>query len=237
VSRRPVGLVALACGWTGVVLAGPAWPDIPEPPRAKVEIVARDIRVNGLLSRIDHFESELSVTEVLDFYRGRWSTAASKGTRETRSGDWRAVSTLHGAFQMVVQARPKSPHGSEGMLSVADFSQPQRDFIPAGWPRYDDMRITQVTESVDGPKRSQVVAMVSSAGFDVNLNRWRDEWRRRGFSLVHEQATPPKDGMRSWLGLYDKPPQALDITIVYRDADRRTYITANLVAPAQGTPR
>jgi hypothetical protein len=229
--------VTLPLALAGAAIGASAWPEVPDPPRAKVEWVARDVRVNGLPSQIERFESELSVDEVLEFYRARWSRSRIGSPQENKVGPWQSVSTLQGSYQLAVQVRPRTPQGSEGLISVANFGDMKRDFVPADWPRWRDLKVTQVTESVDGPRRSQMVAMVSDASFDMNQRRWREEWERRGFRLTHEQLAPGSAGTRSWLASFDRPPLSLDVTMAWRDSDRRTFISANLLSPVEGAAR
>lgn len=224
--------VALACALAGVPAAfAGTWPDVQEPPRAKVEWVSKDVRVNGLPSRIQHFESELSVDEVLGFYRTRWSKPPAPQPRELSAGGWQTIATLQERYQLVVQVRQRSPQGSEGMLSVADLSDMKTDYLPKDWPTWSNTRVLQVTESVDGPKRSHVISMVSDDSFEVNVRRVRDEWLRRGY-VLNQELNNPKNGQRSWIGLFDKTSQSVDVTVGYADADRRTYITTNYVTAA-----
>ncbi|HJV70293.1 MAG TPA: hypothetical protein VJ693_14140 [Ideonella sp.] len=229
----PLGLLAgMACA------AGSGWPELPDPPRSKVEWVGRDVRVNGLPSRIEHFESELSPDEVLDHYRSRWSRSAnSLVPRETSAAGWRSIAMLQDRYQMVVQVRSRSPQGSEGMLSVADFGDFKADYLPRNWPTWPNTRVTQVTESLDGPKHSWLVSMVSDDGFELNLRRFRDEWARRGFALTQEHASQPAPGVRAWVGVFDRADEAIDMTIAWRESDRRTFISANLVSTTQGAAR
>jgi hypothetical protein len=223
----------------GVTLAGaaPTWPEVPPPPRAEVvEWVARDAVVNGLPTRIERFETELTPNEVLAFYRQRWGGAAAGSPRETQSGDWRALSTLMpGGYQIAVQVKPRKPSGTEGLISVAAFRETRRDPVPTALPRFGDTRVAQVTESTDGPQRSQLVSMVSTESFEVNMARWRGEWQRRGWQLAFEQQPPVgSDGVRTWLASFAKPPQSVDVALAWKPADRRSYITANLLGPAEG---
>ncbi|HSI48226.1 MAG TPA: hypothetical protein VLA61_08160 [Ideonella sp.] len=229
---------AASCALAGLssAFAG-GWPEMPDPPRAKVEWVSRDVRVNGLPSRIEHFESELSVDEVLAFYRTRWSRSGGPLPRELSAGGWQTIAALQDRYQLVVQARPRQPQGSEGMLSVADLSDMKTDFLPAGWPSWSSVRVLQVTESVDGPKRSHVISMVSDDSFDLNVKRMRDEWLRRGYVLNQQHTNPPASGTRSWIGIFDRPDRTLDVTVAYVDAERRTYITANLVTSSTASNR
>lgn len=220
-------VMAAACG----ARAQTGWPELPDPPRSTVEWVARDLVVDGLPSRIEHFDSELSADEVLTYYRARWARSARGEARAVSAGGWRGLSTLDGRFQLVVQVRDKTPHGSEGMLSVANLSAFRKSPLPANWPRWSDVKTTQVTESSDGPKRSLLVAMVSTQGLDLNVRRWRDEWIRRGYGLAHEIAPQGEAGVRSWVGSFDKSLQTVDVAVAYREKDRRTYISVNLIGP------
>jgi hypothetical protein len=223
---------------TSLAVAAATWPEVPAPPRSQVvEWVARDAVVNGLPTRVERFETELTPGEVLSFYRQRWSGAAVGSPRETQAGDWRALSTLlPDGYQIAVQVKPRGPSGSEGLISVAAFREARRDPVPTALPRFADTRVAQVTESVDGPQRSHLVSMVSTEGFEVNLARWRGEWQRRGWQMAFEQQPPVgRDGVRTWLASFSKPPQSVDVALAWKPADRRSYITANLLGPADGS--
>jgi hypothetical protein len=227
---------ALALASLAVQAAGDEWPSVPPPPRARVEWVAENAVVNGLPTRVERFESELTPTEVLTHYRTRWGGAKFGSPRETQAAGWRALSTLSGGFQLAVQVRPaQGGSGSEGLLSVANFQDIRRDPAPPQLPRFRDTRIAQVTESRDGPLKSQLVAMVSTESFDVNLQRWRGEWLRRGWQLDFEKRAPvDRDGIKTWLASFSKPPQSIDLALAWRPNDRRSYLTANLLSPAEG---
>lgn len=222
--------------------AATTWPEVPPPPRAQVvEWVARDSVVNGLPTRIERFETELTPAEVLSFYRQQWSRAAVGSPRGTQAGGWQALSTLlPGGFQIAVQVRPlQGGSGSEGLISVAAFREVRRDPVPSMLPRFADTKVAQVTESLDGPQRSQLISMVSTESFEVNLARWRGEWQRRGWQLAFEQKPPAdRDGVRTWLASFAKPPHSVDLALAWKPADRRSYITANLLGPTEeGAPR
>ncbi|WP_374564977.1 hypothetical protein [Ideonella sp.] len=216
-------------------LAGPNWPDVPDPPRSKSEWVARDAVVNGLPSRVERFESDLTPSEVLDFYRARWAGAKAGPPRETNAGGWQGMSTLVDDFQVAVQVRPRSPSGSEGLISTAHFGGVRKDPFPSQLPRFTDTRITQITESIDGNQRSQLVSMVSNESFDLNISRWRGEWLRRGWQVAFEKQSPvDRDGIKTWLASFSKPPQSVDLAMTWRPTDRRTYLTVNLLGPVDG---
>lgn len=233
---RPAWWPALALSSLAAQAAADDWPVVPPPPRARVEWVAQDAVVNGLPTRVERFETELTPNEVMAYYRTQWGGAKFGSPRETQAGGWRALSTLSGGYQLVVQVKPaQGGSGSEGLLSVANFRDVHRQAAPSQLPRFRDTRIAQVTESTDGPVRSQLVSMVSTEGFDVNLNRWRGEWLRRGWQLSYERQAPvDRDGVKTWLASFSKPPQSVDLALAWRPTDRKSYLTANLLSPTEG---
>jgi hypothetical protein len=210
-----------------------AWPTVDDPPRSTTEWVAPEIRVNGLPSRILRFDSELTPQEVLAFYRERWKhLTGGKGTRESTAGEWQVIAALQ---KIVVQVRPRAPQGSDGVISMADFGAAKQDYIPAVLPRFSDVSIVHVTDAVDGPKRSQVVTMITDDSFDMNVRRWRDEWQRRGYTLTSEKLVPASEATtRGWIAVFDKQPHSIDMTIGRDDQQRTTHIVVNLVSPAEG---
>src|SRR5580704_7279512 len=60
-------------------LGSELWPELPLPPKAKVEWVGDSMRVNGVPMRVMHFESRAGRSEIVEYYRAYWS-----GGYETR---------------------------------------------------------------------------------------------------------------------------------------------------------
>jgi hypothetical protein len=221
----------LACNAAWAASRTP-WPEVPDPPKSKVEWVARDSVINGLPSRIEQFDSELSVAEVLAYYRAIWAKSPSGPPREREVGPWRTMATLHGPFQIALQVQAKPGQGSVGTLSVANFGEANKDFIPQGWPRWPDARFLQVMESDDGPMHSQYVVVSSRESLDFNVRRARGEWQRRGFRLVRESKSD-QPGQAAWVGSFDKEGQTVDVAIGRSEKTRTTTVTTNLLTPVK----
>lgn len=216
----------------GVAQASSPWPDIAMPPRTATEWVAQDTVVNGLPARVERFESELTAAEVLQFYKQQWHGRLGDA-RALSTPDWQVLSTLSGPFQLVLQVRPKRPAGSEGVISVANFKEFRPLQAPALLPRYGDTEVTQMTESSDGPRASQLVTLVSNAAFDVCVNRLREHWLRHGWGLAFERRGTAQQGGSSWVASFDKPPRSVDLVLTRDAASDKVYITANLLSPRQ----
>jgi hypothetical protein len=218
-----------------VLLPAFAWPTIDELPQSTSEWVSPEISVNGVPSRVVRFESELAPREVLAFYRERLKhLTGGKGTRESSVAGWQVLSAIQTTYQIVVQVRARTPQGSDGVISIANFGAVQQDYVPAALPRFSDVSILQVTDAIDGPKRSQVITMVSDQTFDMNLRRWRAEWQRRGYVLTSENLAPATNDAPGWIAAFDKPPHSIDMTIGRDEQHRRTHIVVNMVSPAKG---
>lgn len=230
-ASRLLPLALLLCAVQ--VAAGDAtWPEVPEPPRSKVEWVVYDSHVNGLPTRIRKFESELSADQVLNFYRQQWKTAKIGEPQQTQSGSWIALSTLNGGVQTTVQVKARGTEvrqGSEGMLSMMDFGRAKSDFIPVEIPQFAQKDVTQVTESVDGPKRSRLVNIVSAETLESATRRWRSEWLRRGWRLAFESPANAPQAKSQWLASFDKERSSVDVVISYQADKAQSYITVNLI--------
>jgi hypothetical protein len=213
------------------------WPEVPNPPRSSVEWVAKDIRVNGMHSRIEHFGSELMPDELLAYYRRLWSTSRpdEPPAKEVSAAGWMSIATLRSHYQLAVQVRAGSHGGSDGLISVADLSDLRPDYVPQDWPRWSDATIMQVTESVDGPKLSQTVSAISSDSLSAVVEHYRQAFSRQGFLVAQEHATSATGSTRGWLALLNKGTKTVDLAIAQGGEEGHVFITANLVQPAEGS--
>ena len=234
-SRMAAAMLAVGMGAAAgaASAATTPWPEVPDPPKSAVEWVARDSVINGLPSRISKFESQLSAAEVLAYYRAFWANSPTGKPRENKMGDWDTLSTLQGPFQIALQVQPKGKQGSVGVISVANFGEAKKDFYPKDMPRWQDAKVVQVMESDDGPKHSQYVVLASRESLDFNIRRSREEWQRRGFTLVRESKPDPANPS-SWVASFDKDGASLDVTVARNERNRATTVTTNLVTPAKG---
>lgn len=228
------GLLAAApfCVRAGTLPVTP-WPEVPDPPRSHAEWVASDARVNGMPMRIEHFDSEVSTEEVIAFYQASWSRFPAGPPHRKRVGEWDTLSTIFGPFEIVVQARSRNPQGSQGLVSISNRGEVNKHWKPRDWPTWPGTNLTEVTDTVDGARRSQMVAMVSRDDYDITVQRWLDEWKRRGYTLVHQISPPGANGSRTWVGMFDKTPYELDVTVTWSDREHKSYIAANWLTPAQ----
>ncbi|MCO5978572.1 hypothetical protein [Ideonella oryzae] len=204
--------LALICALGSAQAA--TWPSVSLPPRSQGAPVGEELRVNGLPTRIQRFQSQLSVPELLAYYQRLWGAGQPARARPVNQGDWQGVASLQPPFQLVLQARPGAQGGSEGLLSVANLGDLQRDYIPRGFPQFADTRIVQVTDSQDSGQHSVLVQQSSRAGFALNVDRWRREWQRQGFQLTQEAQVPAGTGQgRGWTAFFDRQGAAVEVSV------------------------
>jgi hypothetical protein len=106
----------------------------------------------------------------------------------------------------------------------------QRQYVPADWPTFADTKIVQVTESLDGPRRSVLVHQVSTSSFSINVDRWRRAWQGKGYALTREADAPnPGTGERQWMAFFDKGGETADVTVYENRAQGRTAVAVNRI--------
>lgn len=204
------------------------WRDFRIPPRSTAEWVLQDARVNGIKTRVQRFESELSTDEVLGFFRHEWTRDFAKAPRNTTAAGWRALSVQRVPMQFSMQVRPRAGGGSEGMLSQMNLQEIQRDFVPPELPRLPQFRVTQVTESHDGARRSRLVTLKSEAGFEITVQRLRSHWSRQGWSALHDQLVP-QPGVRQWLAAFASGDRSVDVIVGHPQGRPESLVTINLL--------
>jgi hypothetical protein len=224
-ARLGLSTLAWACAASTWAATTP-WPEMPTLPRTNLEWSLRDALVDGIPTRAQTFDSQLTTDEVLQFYSAHWSQLPGGPAHRKRVGEWETVSAAFGPFQMVVQVQEKRPAGSRGNISVMNMGEVQENWKPRSWPEWSDTDLVQVTETDDGPKHNQAVEMISRASLDVVAQRWRDDWGRRGYHIAHEQKLAA-DGQRCWIFLMDGEEVSLDATLTELSGGRVVAIHAN----------
>jgi hypothetical protein len=217
--------LALSCAVSASAATTP-WPEMPTLPRTSLEWSLHDALVDGIPTRAQTFDSELTADEVLQFYSAHWSHLPAGAAKRNRVGEWETVSAVFGPFQMVVQVKAAQPQGSHGNISVMNLGEQRLDWKPKSWPQWSDTSLVQVTETDDGPKHSQAVEMISRASLDVVAQRWRDDWARRGYRIAGERKVTA-GGQRGWIVLMNGEESSLDATLTEMANGRLVAIQAN----------
>ncbi|MEW8248414.1 MAG: hypothetical protein AB2768_20530, partial [Candidatus Thiodiazotropha endolucinida] len=128
--------------------------DVADPPIASVIYVGEVVQ-NGMPLQMKQFSTESSLTEVLAFYKQRWSDISKHQNNvpsylEKHVGEWHVLSKMETDKSVVVQARKTNRGSTEGYISVSDISRTTK---PNRWssefPRIQGTQLLSNTESID----------------------------------------------------------------------------------------
>lgn len=225
VPRRGLVLASL-CLASGLAAAASVtpWPEMPSMPKARVEWVAKDVWINGLPTRVQQFESKQSAEEVLAYYRSLWRAGEAGPPRENKHAEWQIIAALHGPFQMVVQVKPDGASGSKGIMSCVNLREVKSRYLPPDWPRDAPLKVLQVMESVDGPKRSFHVTATSDKGQSLVRDYMRSVWAQSGWRLQNEvnEAT-------DYLATYAHDGKTLEVSLSPGAERSQVHVVVNFV--------
>lgn len=203
------------------------WLSLSLPPRTDASWVMRDARVNGLPMQVQELNSELPVDELLAFFKRDWRRfGASVAPLEAEQGAWRKLTLQREPVQLVVQVQRSGRGGSRALLSQMNYRDVQRDYIPRSLPQLAPLQVTQVSDTRDGPRRSQLVQLGGEASFEIIQQRLRQHWSRAGWRPIFDRATP---GQRQWLASFEKDLSSVDIVLTQASSNEPLALTLNLL--------
>jgi hypothetical protein len=195
-----------ASGWIEVVL----------PPQTEAQWVLQEARVNGVPTQVQQLHSSLSPSELLAFFKRQWIQQGGL-PNEGRVQAWQTLAWQRPPLQLVLQVQPAGAQGSLALLSQANFVERRADFLPADLPVPPLSQLLQVTESLDGARRSRLVQYSSRAGFDGVQRHLESYWAQQRWRQVHTGGRGGKIGQRHWLGAYERNGQSVDIVLAEKD--------------------
>jgi hypothetical protein len=211
------------------VHAVPDWPELEAPPKAHVEWVGQDMKLNGVPVQVRKFDSALDPAEILTFYRARWGTQREKKSVENQRGPWHIIGRAHGPYYLTVQVKQKPNAGSEGMLSVSMLTSNIKPEIAAGdLPIPGATQVMSVLDSNDPGKLSKQVTLANGDTVESNTRFYEAALKSNGWdkqALVQSKA-------REQVGTYNvfqKKNQELHLAITKPPQSPVTVIVANTV--------
>jgi hypothetical protein len=232
-------VISHALAQTTFTKSSTPWPEIPDPPRAKVEWVGDDMRVNGLPMRIQKFESEASKEEVVAYYAAYWKAIVlapmAKPTEVTAAITTNGMDTLitrmHGPFYNMVKVRDSGSGRSEGTISTSQVLGVEPKIDPSGIPAPQSAQAVSVIEGIDLGKRNKQVLYVTKDNYSSVLQYYQSNLNASGWKLLQEQISKPEHTSgRATVRMYTKELQQLDIAIGFDAVKQVTVINANLVS-------
>ncbi len=127
---------------------------VPLPLGTQIEWIASEAIHNDAPVSIASYDSPLSLTDTVEFYKQAWPEDADStqpGMIESRVGNWLLISRLRDGVNTVIQLGVQEPSRSRGYLSVMSVNH---STIATGVKPIDGMQTLSKTHSVDGARTS-----------------------------------------------------------------------------------
>lgn len=202
--------------------------DIAKPPGSKMTYVGEVVH-NALPMEILQFTSHYSPTEILAFYKQRWSDVTSGKDNvpsfiEKHVSNWAILSKVEASKSVVVQLKKLSDGTTEGFISIADLSNIEK---PGRWvtefPRMDGSELFSNTVSNDKGRRAYTLIFLNDNSVTENNEFYLTSMDAQGWRLSRSGA---KDNISILYFLMDN--WYCDLTLSKTD-DGKSVILANLV--------
>jgi hypothetical protein len=204
--------------------AGAAKESFPVPPGANLVSVADQMNYEGMTMQVRKFDIEMTVDEVLNFYRGTW-----KGTFvENDMPPWKMISSKQGDKFYTVQVQASSSTESWGYLGVSDLprvleqggklgSQAHKSF-----PMMNGSKVVNDLAHDDLGRKSRTLWINNHFSVTSNAEYYRDFYVRQGWTALVDQTADPGN---SHVLVFREGDKTINMTI--KKGDEGTNIIVN----------
>jgi hypothetical protein len=174
--------------------AAEAWPEIPSPPKAKVEWVGDNLRVNGVPTRVMQFQSQARRAEVVEYYRAYWSGGYPTRPSIKALGASTVISQKHGPYFMMVKVEDAARGASEGLIAVSRVAGSKVELNAGDLPLMPGARVVSVVESSDPGKNNREVVVINPQPLQSVLQFYQASYENGGWRQVqnNEASHAPK---------------------------------------------
>jgi hypothetical protein len=200
------------------------------PPDANVSYVG-DVVQNGIPLQIKQFRVQMSSSEVLGFYKQRWSDTRNYKENtpayiEKKVDSWTVLSKMEESSSVVVQIQESTSGESFGFISVSDISRAKKiSETTTKFPRLNGSELVSSTESLDNGKLATTIILVNNHSINENSEYYKMSMVNNGWVSTNKRITDNEATI-----YYSKQNQYCEIALV-ASKDGKTVIFANIVEP------
>lgn len=199
--------------------AGAAWPQLPAPPNARIEPIGTEVRLNGILMRMQRVLTAREAEEVARHYRD----ALGPRHASERLADRLVLSQGRGPYFITVSIRPLAPGLTEALVSVADAREAKETAgRPLGFRLPVDSVVLSDMESVDAGKRSRQLVLSNAHAIPANLGAFSRELAARG---MRPDGPPMRQSKTEHVQLYKGDKREAQLTLVRRAGNTQAVLT------------
>lgn len=204
------------------------WPALEAPPKSRVEWVGKDMKLNGVPMRIQRFEADAGVGEVLGFYRAHWGSQSEKKSVENALGKWQIIGRQLGQYYMSVQVQPTGLARSAGYLSVSMLPDRKRAApVAQQFPMMAGSRALSELESTDPGQTARTITLVNGYSVESNASFYKEKLAAQDWQLDKGYGGPQQNGNAYAMFFRRKKEEA---TVIVSKVREGTSVVANVVS-------
>jgi hypothetical protein len=241
--RRPRRTVARALAVLATAAASLAdassepWPEIPSPPKSRVEWLADSMRVNGVPMRVMHFDSSRDRSTIVEYYRAYWSGYPTKPSVRTAPSET-VMGQAHGPYFMTVEVKDAANGGSAGVIAVSRPIGAKIDRSPGELPLMPGAKVLQVVESNDPGRSDRELLVKNPVPLSSVVHYYQAALVDAGWRSVQYSDVERKGARRAGAFLvYRREHSELELSAVASADGRSSTLLANLVTKDTGPHR
>lgn len=197
------------------------------PPKAKVEWVTPDAKVEGMALKVRRFEvSKMTMDEVLEFYRDEWKDEFA----EVEMPPWQMIGTKQGKEYWNVQVQPAVNGGAWGYLGVSDLPELLEKGKALGggqgkgFPKMAGSTVVNDNSYKDIGKKSRTLLLQNKFSVKSNVSYYRNHYGNSGWNIVVDRPAKISGGHVLYLS---KGSESLGLT--FSQNEGKTSVVANKV--------
>ena len=192
--------------------ANAAKDSFPVPPGANLVAVADKINYEGMTMQVRKFDVEMTVQEVLNFYRGYWQGAFV----ENDMPPWKMISSKQGDRFYTVQVQPDGADRSWGYLGVSDLPKVLEKSGKLGstahksFPMMNGSKVVNDLNHDDPGRKSRTLWINNHFSVNSNAEYYRSFYTEQGWTKLVDQAA---DANNSHVLVFQQGDKTVNMTI------------------------
>lgn len=159
------------------------FPKLKLPDSMQVQIVATNMRVNGVATRIYAFYSPETADDLAEYFAGQWDPMT-----RSHAKPWDILAHRDGDYLVTVQSKHADDFGAtQGFIAFSGLFKAAEDGIKppnVDVPMLPDTSVIQDLQSVDQGRPSRTLILRSNQSANQNLEFYRAYFRDRGYQPI-----------------------------------------------------
>lgn len=214
---NPRWLVWAALSWASANWAG--WPEIPSPPKSRIENIGDDVRLNGVPMRMQRVLSTARAKDIVRFYR----TALGPKHAEEKLPDGRLLAQGRGDHFLTVRIKALGPSLTETLVSISD-ARAARNAAgrPLGFQLPSRSQLVSDMESTDSGKQSRQLVFLNDHSVEANMGFLTNTLKERGYKPQPEGSITSKSER---VLMFDGAQREARLVVVRKDGVSNVVLT------------